>query len=74
MQFGTRRLVDNAGGLRSLQEASAAGTSEFDLSAEVEGTADDGPAAGPYGGTSAGASMSTMFGAVLGVVGVVALL
>jgi hypothetical protein len=72
MQFGTRRLADDAGGLRSLQEASAAGTSEFNLSAELEGAADDGP--GVYGGTSAGASMSTMFGAVLGAVGVVALL
>jgi hypothetical protein len=72
MQFGTRRLADNTGGLRSLQEASAAGTSEFDLSVDIENTADDGP--GTYGGTSAGASMSTMFGAVVGVVGAVALL
>jgi hypothetical protein len=70
MQFGTRRLADNAGGLRSLQTL---GSSEFDLSVDII-LADDGPAAGAYWETAAGASMSTMFGAIVGAVGVVALL
>jgi hypothetical protein len=70
MQFGTRRLADNAGGLRSLQTL---GSSEFDLSVDII-LADDGPAAGAYWETAAGASMSTMFGAIVGVVGVVVLL
>jgi hypothetical protein len=71
MQFGTRRLADNAGGLRSLQAGEAAATSAFDLSVQIEGADNDGP--GTYK-TAAGASMSTMFAAIVGAVGVVALL
>merc|ERR1712125_230336 len=70
MQFGTRRLSENTGGVRALQEQEAAATSEFDLAVSLA-AADDGPAMLQ---TAAGASMGTMFAAVLTSVGVVALL
>jgi hypothetical protein len=71
MQFGTRRLADNAGGLCSLQVGEAAATSAFDLSVQIEGADNDGP--GAYE-TTAGASMSTMFAAMTAIVGAVSVL
>merc|ERR1712086_1177156 len=72
MQFGTARRLSSNGGLRALQEqeVAAAATSEFDLSVSLA-AADDGPSAFQ---TAAGASMGTMLGAILALVGVVALL
>merc|ERR1712086_31826 len=71
MQFGTaRRLSEKAGGLRALQEQEAAATSEFDLAVSLA-TANDGPAMLQI---AAGASMGTMFAAVLASFGVITLL
>jgi hypothetical protein len=72
MQFCTRRLADNAGGFCSLQAGEAAATSAFNLSVQIEGADDDTPGGLGANDIAAGASMSTMFTAIVGAIGVVA--
>jgi hypothetical protein len=65
MQFGTRRLADNPGGIRSLQVGEVAATSAFDLSVQIKGADNDAPGGPGAYETAAGASMSTMFAAIV---------